>query len=501
MTDPDRESAGYSRVELALVLLLATALVICRSLVYAIYEHADFDSDQAIVGLMAKHLSEGRAFPLFFYGQTFMLGVEAWLMVPVFWLMGPTVAALKTSLILTNLALVWLALAGLVRWGGLRPALALVPVLFLAFAPPLTTAYLVNAQGGNIEPLFYAALLWWLRRRPFWFGAVLAIGFLNREFAIYGGVVLLLMDAARGRLLRAEGVRHWLFVLLSFVVVWDGIQALRPYAAYQGPGTTGTAGVAFGGEQFANMRDRISVRVDEIPARVTNVFGHHLPLLVGGVTIVDGIANQGRDWLGWLLAAAALAGVLRVLMLIVRPAPAASLGATASGSTFGFYVFFVGLAAVVGYIVTRPAGDVMLRYFLVALLLPVGATAVWLALEPRTLVRVAVVSVMMIWFSVSAVDNARQWSRYRRGEPNPIREIADAVEARGYRVLEAPYWRAYKLTFLTQERLRIAATDYVRIEEYQTLAYAEGPALRTLSEQPCPGGERVGVDYLCPAGR
>src|SRR5688572_19124696 len=171
-SDPRSKDRGLhsgSRLELAAVLLVATALVICRSLVYAIYEHADFDSDQAIVGLMAKHLSEGRALPLFFYGQTFMLGVEAWLMVPVFWLMGPTVAALKTSLILTNLALVWLTLFGLVRWGGLRPALALVPVLFLAFAPPLTTAYLVNAQGGNIEPLLYAALLWWLRRRPFWF--------------------------------------------------------------------------------------------------------------------------------------------------------------------------------------------------------------------------------------------------------------------------------------------------------------------------------------------
>ena len=34
-------------------------------------------ADQAIVGLMAKNLSELRAFPVFFYGQTCMLGVEA----------------------------------------------------------------------------------------------------------------------------------------------------------------------------------------------------------------------------------------------------------------------------------------------------------------------------------------------------------------------------------------------------------------------------------------
>ena len=486
--------AVYSRTELTAVLLIAAALVIARSLVFTIYEHADFDSDQAIVGLMAKHLSEGRAFPLFFYGQTFMLGVEAWLMAPVFWIMGPTVAALKTSLILTNLALVWLIIIGLVRWGGLRPALAFVPALFLTLAPPLVSTYLVNANGGNVEPLFYAALLWWLRDRPFWFGGVLAVGFLNREFAIYAGLVLAGTEAASGRLFQAARLRHWLLVLFSFVVIWDGIQALRPYGSYLGPGTTGRAGAAFGGEQFANMRDRVSVRVDEIPARVANVFENHLPLLVGGRRIVDGIVSQGRGWLGWILAATGLAAVIRMLTLIARARPDPSVAAP-----FGWYLFFVGLAAAGGYILTRPAGDVLLRYFLVALLLPVGVAAVWLAHEPRRIVRAAIVSVMVVWSTVSAVDNARLWRRYQLGEPNPIREVADAIEARGYRVLEAPYWRAYKLTFLTQERLKIASTDFVRIEEYQALAFDQGPALRTLSDDACPGGEPVGVEYLCPA--
>ena len=35
-----------------------------------------FDADQAIVGLMAKHISEGRAFPVFFYGQSYLLGAR-----------------------------------------------------------------------------------------------------------------------------------------------------------------------------------------------------------------------------------------------------------------------------------------------------------------------------------------------------------------------------------------------------------------------------------------
>ena len=43
-----------------------------------------FDSDQAIFGLMAKHLSELRALPVFMYGQNYILGVEAWMAAPLF---------------------------------------------------------------------------------------------------------------------------------------------------------------------------------------------------------------------------------------------------------------------------------------------------------------------------------------------------------------------------------------------------------------------------------
>ena len=82
--------------------LAATALVAAvglRSFFFIHYSESYFDSDQAIVGLMAKHLVEGRARPLFFYGQEYMLGVEAWVMAPVFALLGPTVFALRLTMI------------------------------------------------------------------------------------------------------------------------------------------------------------------------------------------------------------------------------------------------------------------------------------------------------------------------------------------------------------------------------------------------------------------
>src|SRR5687768_10625145 len=70
------------RHERWLVAVLVVAVVVFRSAVLVFWEQSNFDSDQAIVGLMAKHLAELRAFPLFYYGQSYMLAVEAWLAAP-----------------------------------------------------------------------------------------------------------------------------------------------------------------------------------------------------------------------------------------------------------------------------------------------------------------------------------------------------------------------------------------------------------------------------------
>ena len=60
-----RESAFFSSREWPFFFLLALLLVLFRSLVFMIWPQSYFDSDQAIHGLMAKHISEGRAFPVF----------------------------------------------------------------------------------------------------------------------------------------------------------------------------------------------------------------------------------------------------------------------------------------------------------------------------------------------------------------------------------------------------------------------------------------------------
>lgn len=478
--------------ELAIALAAAWCLVIARSLVYLVYSHSSFDSDQAIVGLMAKHLAEGRAFPLYLYGYDYMLAVESWLAVPYFWVAGATVPALRASLIGTNLAVVTLLIVGLDRRGGLRPSAGLVAAAFFACAPPDTTGNLLDAGGGNVEPFLWVLILWFVRARPFWFGSLLAIGFLNREFTVYAVPVLLAGQVWSGAALKVETWRAWLFALVAFLAVWQGIQALRPVADLAGPGTRGATSVRPDASPLDNMRQRMRVDVTAMPAGVRTLVARNVLALVGGRPLATNLARQGRTWIGWMLTLAALAGTVRVAWLAWRGrVPLETAG-------MGWYVLGIGVMAVVGYALTRPVEVVTGRYLLLSLFIPIGATSVWLALEPRRQVRYAVLAVVILWAAAAGVDNVRQYARFASGQvPDAMQEVIAALDARGVTVAAAPHWRAYKVAFLTQERIRVASTDVIRIEEYQRLAAAEGERLVRIQEQPCPGGIFAGGWYIC----
>jgi hypothetical protein len=484
------QPAGSIR-ELWIALVLAWALIFARSVVYLAYEQSYFDSDQAVTGLMAKHLSEGRAFPLFMYGQSYMLAVEAWLTVPIFWIAGPTVAALRLSLILMNCAVAALLIAGLWTWAGLRPWYGLAASLFFVLPPPLTSASLVEAGGGNIEPFLYVLLLWPLRNRPFLFGALLALGFLNREFTIYALPVLLAGQLITRQLFTAAVLRQWLLAFVAFVVVLDAVHALKPFADLNGPGTRGGIVSGVGGSQIENLTGRIGQRPGDLPERIRTFVVDRMPALIGAKREADPNAPQGREWMGWLLLACVLVALARLSML------ARTAGPSVPG--FIWYVLGVGLVAAAMFVIARPATDTTQRYFLLALLIPAGLTAAWLLMEPNRAVRAAVVMVVGVWAAMSGLDNGRLLRRYATGqEPNTIRRLADALEARGLRVAEADYWRAYRITFLTQERLKIDSYSYQRIDEYRRLAEQEGERLMRLAEKPCPGGEAIVEHYLCP---
>ena len=268
-----------------------------------------FDADQAIVGLMAKHISEGRAFPVHFYGQSYLLAVEAYLAAPVMWLLGPTEVALKLPLLAMNVAAALLVAVFAHRDLGLRPWLAAVCALPVALPPIVVGTRLMEAMGGNAELPLYALLLWATRARPWTFAAVAALAVVHRELAVYSLVALAMIEAVRGTLWTRAAGERWGLVVLAIVMARAIVDALRPFGAMYGPGS-----IARPGPLDISSAGAVGAQLCADPSRWASRFAllttEHLTLLVGGepgplnlMGVTTGV-GQGNPGLGlWVLGA------------------------------------------------------------------------------------------------------------------------------------------------------------------------------------------------------
>jgi hypothetical protein len=488
------------------VLIVAAAIVAFRALVLLMFEQVAFDSDQAIVGLMATHLSQGRAFPLFFYGQTYMLAVESWVAVPFFLVAGPTVAALRLSMLAWNLAFAVFLIAGLQRDTGLRPWTAFVPALFFMAAPVAISLQLMTAQGGIIEPFVYVAALWFLRRRPLWFGAILAIGFRNREFTLYAVPVLLTLEFVMGELNRVR-IGEWLMSLAIFCAVWEVVEALKPFADLAGPGTRGQVIAGFSGSQVDNLLERFAWQTDALAERLQRLGPELLAWFAGANQGDAGLSVTHRPWLTWAAGTFVILAGGRLAFLTTMPSGDSTLQASSIVSrlqhqvrraSFAFYVLGVGIVAVAVFVAGKPFLTGYSRYAIFGLLIPVGLTAAILALESRQLVRRIVTVAVSAWAALALVDHTRLLAAVVRNPPaSPNQQIADRLVEKHIPVASAGYWRAYVIAFLAGERVRVASNDLVRIQEYQDLFVEQMSKAVVISEKPCPDGEAVASLYLC----
>jgi hypothetical protein len=497
------ESAGRRR-ERQIVLAVAVLLTILRSATLVVFEQAKFDSDQALIGLMAHHLIEGRAFPVFTYGQPYMLGLEAWMAAPFFLIGGETVAMLKAPLLGVNIAIAVLLPLLLERAGGLRPAVALLPALFFILAPPGATGLFLEASGGNVEPFLYVLLFWVFRDRPMLFGVVLAVGVLQREFTVYGLGALALMRAADGSLFTR---RPWRAVLqggLAFAAVWQAIYVLKQFSSIDGPGTSVEWGALRPESNVAAVFNRICLDPSQFTTGISQIFRTHLPDLLGlgtrglGSYGINSTLNQGADWLGVVLGTASALMLGRVIWRLAS----ARTSPWHTSLQFGLYLFLVGVQSLAAYGLLRCGviGIGTMRYSLLALLGAVGLGAVFLRVEPRRWLRAVGGGVILLWAAVSFVDHVRLAREYLSDRPsNPRRVLANYLTRQGIRFAYADFWDAYSTAFLTGERVIVASTTVVFLREYQWLVDERAGEAVWIHRRPCAGGIRVGEEFqVCP---
>ena len=481
------------------VMAAATILVLARSFVFTFYDQAAFNSDHAIVGLMAKHLAEGRAFPLFFYGQSYMLGVEAWLAAPVFLVAGPSVLALQLPLVVINVVVAWLLIVLLQRQADLTALAAFAASLVFVLAPPATALTLVEANGGSVEPFLYVLLLWVLRSRPALFGLTLGVGFLHREFTIYGLVAIVALRLAeRGPLARA-GVREAGVAAGWFVATWGLVQALKPWSSPFGPGSSPASG-SLSSTNIQEMLARICWAGDAAWPRLLALWHRHLDVLfgtgphsLGFLGVRSRTAGQGALGFGPAMLIVLAAAFLRLAVGAARARLSFKV------SPFAAYLLLVGAISVGVYALAacERVGSQSLRYNLLALLLPVGFAAVFFGIERSRAWRGAALLAVALWGGVSAFGHYRLLEEYLGHPPaDEARQAADALVARGVRHATADYWVAYRLTFLAKERVLIASEGPVRIVEYQD---TKGSPPLFIRERGCDGGVQLaGHFHACP---
>jgi hypothetical protein len=144
------------------LLILVTIAILIRG-IFLTRWCGDFNSDEAIVGLMAKHTLEGH-FPVFFYGQFYMGSLEAMGAAAIFWFFGDMNGLLlRLSAVVFYLAFVIVSFFWLDTWHN--HLTAMWGTLFLAIPPALLMIYTYVASAGNIEMVLLGTLLFLLYQR------------------------------------------------------------------------------------------------------------------------------------------------------------------------------------------------------------------------------------------------------------------------------------------------------------------------------------------------
>jgi hypothetical protein len=188
-----------------LLILVGTAIV---RLVILFVSQTHVTSDEAIIGLMAKHILEGRYFPFYFYGISYNASCawEAYLAVVPFAIAGVGVVALKIPTVLLSLACLALFYAMARRLCSIR--VATLASLIFALWPGLLKWHF-QPRGYAFYFLFIPALIILflivekenIRRTRdfFFFGLVCGIAFWSMELLLITIAALWLLLFLRRR--------------------------------------------------------------------------------------------------------------------------------------------------------------------------------------------------------------------------------------------------------------------------------------------------------------
>ncbi len=411
-----------------------------------------FNADEAVVGLMARHILQGDL-PTFFYGQAYLGSLDAILVAAGFVALGESVSSIRAVQLLLYLA----TIGTTVRLGlrmGFRQRIALVAGVLLAVPPVVVTLYTAVSLGGYGEALLLGNLLLLGtlalldRPRPVlgyagW-GLLAGVAFWTFSITlVYSIPCALALGRDLGRRTDRASASRFLAGTLGFLL---GALPVGLWILGNGwePAVTELFGSAIAGASPVNLISRIG-------ANAVN-------LILFGPTVLLGLRPPwSSDLLGLPFTPIAVLAWVVLVGLGVRRRAWAALPA-ARGLLLG-----IGAAWSVGFLLTPFGADPSGRYFLplavpLMLLAAVGAGE----LADRSSDRLSLLVVgALVAFQVAAnlqaagspfgmttqFDPATVYSR------SSDDRLIDLLRREGETIGYTTYWVSYPLAFVSGEEL------------------------------------------------
>lgn len=409
--------------------------------------HSVVGSEEAIMGLMARHLLTKGEFSVFLWGQPYMGSLEALIAAGNFFLLGASSCSLKLVPFAFSLAFIPLIYAIGRRTfstsaGMIAALLVAAAPVFLAFISLFATAYMENLF---ICGLIIIGVIIMLEEKPSNAGLYMGLGFLaglafwnnlNSAFVSVPASVMVIYQTLKARKL----IRLAYFGLAALVgaiplVVFNlrhGWQTFRFLISGTGGG---------GLEQAADNTRK----------------------MLGVIKAIVGFGAAGEPW-------QTMALILYLAAFVVVFVIALKTGAGATRQTIVFFVLILATFKIM-FILTKYGALNEARYALVLYLIyPVffGVMAVNIAKISKTAAALAIALVLFVNLS-GVVSEAHK-------QPPPTPRLAMAVDALGVDRIYTGFWTAYQLTFVSKEKIICSSTKPSVYQPYADLVRDSEPA-------------------------
>jgi 4-amino-4-deoxy-L-arabinose transferase-like glycosyltransferase len=148
-------SVRAHRFGLGLTLLLLAGLALRLAVIAS--PLGEIDGDEAVVGLMARHIAFLGERPVFYWGQAYLGSLEAFTAAPLFRVFDSSTFVLK--LVPTAYSLGFLALSALLAREIFGVGVGLAAAAYLAIPPAMWAVWSTKARGGYAELLFLGEAL------------------------------------------------------------------------------------------------------------------------------------------------------------------------------------------------------------------------------------------------------------------------------------------------------------------------------------------------------